>query len=424
MVDILDVLLEEFESKMRDFNPGIKRDLDFPDIDNKIMVAIGMRRVGKTHLLLQRIHRLLNEAIPLSRILYVNFEDDRMNHYGQKEFSALIGRFYELYPENHSQMCYLFFDEIQNVDAWQDVLRRIFDTKKVKIFITGSSARLLSKEISTSLRGRSFSLEVWPFSFCEKQYLDDPSFSLKTQKTFGNEALDVLKKNLNIYLEQGGFPESINLNMSHRNQLLQDYVSVVIFRDIIERYKINNISLVKYLIKTMLKNSGCSLSTNKLFNDLKSQGFQVGKMTIYDYLSYIEDAYLAFSVPLYSESLRKVESNPKKIYAIDTGLIKSYSVSFLENKGHLFENMVFLDLKRKGHEIYYYLTKTRKEIDFLSCDKEGVWHMYQVCYDMQDQATYEREISALNEAEEELGVKGKIVTPESYLTSFLKDEPK
>ena len=420
MKNILSTLLEEFNTKMKYFKGGVKRDVSFPKIEDKIMVAIGMRRVGKTYFLLQNIKEILN-TVPISRVLYVNFEDDRLLPMNQEKLGQLIDAFYEIFPENHDLECYLFLDEIQNVNNWHEVVRRYFDTKKVKIFLTGSSSKLLSKEIATSLRGRSFATEIWPFSFCEMEKMKKNTFLWDDKKPLGKPSLDKFKNNLNHYLEEGGFPESTFLNTPLRNQLLQEYVNIVIFRDIVERYNINNISLVKYLIKTMLKNSGGSLSTNKLFNDLKSQGFKVSKMTIYDYLDYIEDAYLAFRVPLYSESLRKVESNHKKIYAIDTGLIKAYSSSLLENKGHYFENLIFLDLKRRGHEIYYYLTEKRYEIDFLSKDLCGKWHMYQVCFDMSNPDTYEREVRALGEAEKELGIKGSIITPDSYFTSFLKN---
>jgi predicted AAA+ superfamily ATPase len=142
-------------------------------------------------------------------------------------------------------------------------------------------------------------------------------------------------------------------------------------------------------------------------------------MTVHDYLDYITDAYLAFRVPLFSESLRKVESNPKKIYGIDTGLVQAFTVGFSKNLGHYFENLVYIDLRRKGHEVYYYLTTSRREVDFLSKDPLGNWHLNQVCWDLSDPQALDREHSALEEAEKELGIKGKIMTPDSYFTSFL-----
>ena len=153
---------------------------------------------------------------------------------------------------------------------------------------------------------------------------------------------------------------------------------------------------------------------------MKSQGFSVGKNTIYDYLNYIEDAYLIFMVPLYSESLRKVQTNLKKTYAIDTGLIKAYSMSFSENIGRLFENLIYIDLRRRGHDVYYYLTKEHYEVDFLSCDGQGKWHLYQVVWDIANEATLAREQRALTKAEKELNIPGQLLTPDVYITQWLK----
>lgn len=413
---LLQTLLEEFHEKMETFTGGILREVSFSNISNKIMVAIGMRRTGKTYFLFQTIQKLLKE-IPITRILYLNFEDDRLYPMTQQQFGELIDSFYTLYPENHDSTCYLFFDEIQNIEDWQMVVRRYSDTKNVRIYLTGSSAKLLSKEIATSLRGRSIATEIWPFSF--KEFLIAKQIPQLDSSLLGKKNLDRLKGWLGKYLDQGGFPETTFLDIPDRTRILQDYVSVVIFRDIIERYKITNISLIRYMIKTLIKNVGCGFSVNKFFNDLKSQGFAVSKTTVYDYLEYIEDAYLAFAVPLYSESLRKTQTNLRKLYAVDTGLVRAYTMSFSQNFGHHFENLVYLDLKRARHEVYYYLTSTRREVDFFAQDIQGKWHLYQVSWAIDDPKTLERKTLALNEAEKELGIKGQIITPDSYFSSFL-----
>jgi predicted AAA+ superfamily ATPase len=405
-------LREEFIQEIQIFENGIPREAQFSSIPNKIKVAIGMRRTGKTFFLLQKIRELQNEGIPLSRIFFMSFEDDRLLPITQESLREFIDEFYSLFPENHHEICYFFLDEIQNVESWPLLVRRIFDKKQAQIYLTGSSAKLLSKEIATSLRGRSIATEIWPFSFNE--YLQARDLKVQSQikgKSYQDKLLQYLKD----YLIHGGFPEAINLETSDRNVLLQDYVNVVIFRDIVERHGITNITLVKYLIKTLLKNTGGSFAANKLFNDLKSQGFSVSKSTIYDYLGYIEDAYLAFTVPLYSESMRKVHSNPRKIYAIDTGVVNAYTLSLSNNFGHLFENLVYLDLRRRGHDVYYYLTKERYEIDFLSRDKTGKMYLLQVVWDIKDAETLAREQRALKCAEEELKIKGEIITPAVWL---------
>lgn len=412
----LQTLIEEFTEKIKSFPGGVERAVHFPAILDKIMVVIGMRRTGKTYFLFQTIQKLLKD-VPLSRILYLNFEDDRLFPSTQKQLQDLLDAFYALYPENHDQLCYLFFDEIQNVDNWHLVIRRYFDTKKVKIYITGSSAKLLSKEIATSLRGRSIAIEMWPFSYREFLSAKQQSFP---SELLGKGNLDKLKERLKNYIEEGGLPEAVFVdNQEDRMRILQDYVSVVLFRDIVERYKITNISLIRYLIKTLLKNVGSPFSVHKFYNDLRSQAFAVSKTTIHEYLEYIADAYLAFAVPLYAESLRKTQTNPRKIYAVDTGLVRAYNLTFSENMGHYFENLVYLDLKRREHEVYYYLTAQRREVDFLTRDLTGKWYLYQVCWNMNDIKTMEREMLALYEAEKELGIKGEIITQDSYFSSFL-----
>ena len=165
----------------------------------------------------------------------------------------------------------------------------------------------------------------------------------------------------------------------------------------------------------LLKNVACLFSIHKCFNDLKSQGLSVARQSLYDYLSYIEDAYLAFSVPLYSESYRKTQSNPRKWYVVDSGLALSSSMSLSHNFGHLFENLVYLDLRRRGHEIYYYLTKERFEVDFFTKDREGQFHLYQVTWDPNDDETTAREERALLAAQKELNIEACLITPEVYL---------
>ncbi len=427
MIDLLQTLLTEFHEKIAAFTNGVPRGISFPPLHTikKIMVAIGMRRTGKTYFLSQIMQHLLLKDVPLSRLLYINFDDERLLPMTQKEFGELVDAFYTLYPENHGYLCYLFFDEIQNVDQWEMVIRRYFDAKKVEIYLTGSSAKLLSKEIHTSLRGRSFPIEIWPFSF--EEFLSANHIEVP-RDLLGKSELDRLKAHLSQYLEQGGFPESVllgnQLNRQDRRAILQGYVSTVILRDIIERYHVPNASVLQYMVKTLLKNVGCAFSVHKLYQDIKSQGFSVGKDALYDYLDYISDAYLAFTVSLYGESLRKVQANPRKIYAVDTGLVRAYALGLNQNIGHHFENLVYLDLRRsRFEEICYYLTKTRKEVDFMARDSLGKWHLYQVCWDMNAPETREREVAALKEAEDELGIKGEIITPDSYFTTFLPSEP-
>ncbi len=411
MKELIQTLQSEIEDRLLELDGCIQREISFNEVEKKISVAIGMRRTGKTHLMLMKIKKYLSQGVAKSKILYIDFEDDRLLPLTQEKLAALIDGFYSCYPENHNHTCYLFMDEIQNVEDWALVIRRMFTSKKVKIYLTGSSAKLLSKEIATSLRGRSISTEIWPLSFSE--YLHATSRKLPSL-TKSKKSKDFLFSYLNEYIHVGGFPETVNHSDASRTIILREYIQTVLFRDIVERHKITNIVAVKYMIKYLLSNAATNLSTNKLYNDLKSQGFALGRSTVYEYIAYIEDAYLVFSVPLFSESIRKTQSNPQKIYAIDTALVNASRLKTIDNKGRYLENLVYLECRRRGDEIYYYLTDDRYEVDFFTKSLDGTLHLYQVTWDTASPDTYEREKRALVQAEKELGIKGVLITADTF----------
>ncbi len=409
---ILQMLLGEFYDKLKLQRGLVVRDVQFPDAPNKIKVAIGMRRAGKTCFLYQQILKMIDEGISKQSILYINFEDDRLLPLNEEKLAQLVDAFYSLYPENHDRKCYLFFDEIQNVHNWPLVIRRLHDTKNAEFFLTGSSAKLLSKEIATSLRGRSLAIEIWPYSFNEfmraKNVLMDRSlYDKKTQ--------DKLKQIFHYYLSDGGFPEIISFNPDVKQKTLQEYLDVVIYRDIIERHNIKNPTLIKYMILSMIHNVGKPFAVNKFYNDLKSQGYQIGKDILYEYADHIEDAYLAFSIALYDKSIRKTQTNPKKLYAIDPGMVRALTLDYEGDLGRVFENIVYLDLKRLGCKINYYLTAERYEIDFLAQTPRGHKKFFQVAWDVEDPRTMEREERALQAGIKELKIAGEIITLDSYL---------
>lgn len=414
---LLAELIEELSETLLELNTHqVTRLAHFPTMKKKVNVATGMRRVGKTYLLWQQVQKLLSEGVAFRQILYVNFEDDRLLPMRQEQLAQLLDLFYATYPDNYNRTCYLFLDEIQNVDGWPLVIRRFMDSKKVRIYLSGSSAKLLSKEIASTVRGRSLTTEVWPYSWTEYKLAHS---LVQPQKPFSQKTTDIHCAKLKEYLLMGGFPEVQGSEpLSNKRQTLQSYVDIVIYRDIIERHNITNISLLNYLVKCMLKNIACKYSPHKFFNDIKSQGFKASKNTVYDYMHHIEDAYLAFAVPLYSESLRQVQSNPKKIYAVDSGLAHAYNMSFSENIGRLFENMFYLELRRLGHEVYYYNTKDGFEIDFFTRDLEGKLHLYQVVWDRYDLETLQCEKRALKAAENELGIQGTLVDPSYFVWNF------
>lgn len=300
---------------------------------------------------------------------------------------------------------------------WPLLARRLLDTKEVRLTITGSSAKLLSSEIATSLRGRSIAAEVWPYSFVE--WLDATETPVPDNFPMPQREIDLFSGYLRDYLKFGGFPEIPAFDPLTRVRVLQDQHDVVVLRNVVERHGITNISLAKYVARGLVRSAGKLISVNKLYNDLKSQGLKVGKATIYSYLDYFQDAYLCFVVPLWSDSLRRVQSNPRKIYTVDPGLATAMNPDFSPNWGHLFENLVFLDLRRAGYQVYYYQTQAGHEVDFYARDPLGRVRLLQVCFDDSQPDTLKREVRALRDAEEELGVEGELITVRSYLNGLL-----
>lgn len=414
---LLEVILEEFQNKLKQLKSLVERETQFPEAPNKIKVAIGMRRVGKTYFVYQKILKLIDEGVNKQSILYINFEDDRLFPMNEKKLAELVDSFYSLFPENHDRKCFFFFDEIQNVSNWPLVIRRLHDTKNVEIFLTGSSAKMLSKEISTSLRGRSLAVEIWPYSFNE--FIKAKKVSID-RSLYGKKTQDHLKQLFLDYLCEGGFPEITTYRPDVAQKTLQEYLDVAIYRDIIERHNIKHPSITKYMIMSMIHNVGKPFAVNKLYNDLKSQGHPIGKDTLYEYVDHIEDAYLAFTIGIYDKSVRKTHTNPKKLYAIDSGMVRALTLDYENDLGRLFENIVYLDLRRLGCKINYYLTNERYEVDFLAQTSRGHKKLFQVAWDTQDASTIEREERALKAAMKELKIDGELITLDSYLRKGIK----
>ena len=417
MREIIETLMEETFELIQRAKDSTTRQAHFPQTDQMIKVAIGMRRSGKSYFLYQQINQLITQGISIEQILFVNFEDERLLPMSAKEMGALLDAFYSLYPENYHRRCYIFLDEVQNILDWHQVVRRFYDTKNAQLYLTGSSAKLLSKEIVTSLRGRSLAIEIWPYNFSE--FLQAHQLTIPN-KPFGQKSFDIMYHYLQKYFAKGGFPAVQHMQTYEWRETLQTYIDTVILRDLVERHNVTNINLLKYLINSLLLNAAAPFSVNKFYNDVKSQGYKVGKDTIYNYMSYIEDAYLAFSVPQYSESIRARQTTPKKIYAVDSGLININSLKITDLYGKLFENQIYLDLRRQGKEIYFYTTKDGYEIDFITIDKTGQREMLQIAWDLSSPAVLEREQRALKQAESELGFSGQIISVKDYLRNFVQ----
>ncbi len=284
----------------------------------------------------------------------------------------------------------MFFDEIQNVKNWDVWVRRIYDMyKNLKIILTGSSSKLLSKEISTKLRGRIINIEVFPLSFREFLIWKSISYNKKTI-SYSKDKIKLIKA-FSSYVTKGGYPALI-ANNAPNELVLQSYFQSMIFKDVIERYNIKEIKKLKILSSLLFESVTKEISYNKLANKLKSLGYNISKNTIIEYISYFEDAYLFFLNLKYEYSLTKQLGSIKKIYCIDNGLLNSVSFKFSEDYGKLIENLVFIELKRRSKEIFYH--RNNNECDFIIREKNKVTGAIQVTKELSDE-NYKREINGL-----------------------------
>jgi predicted AAA+ superfamily ATPase len=391
--EVIDRLIADFQE--RDLPRVTPRDLSLPGLPGKADVVVGMRRSGKTYFVYQQIVDRIARGIDRERLLYLNFEDERLLPLAAADLSRIPEAFYRRFPANREHLCWFFFDEIQNAPGWETFVRRLLETEKVALVLTGSSARLLSREIATSLRGRSLSTEILPFSFAES--LRHEGVALPERWPPGAKLRSVLEHRLSSYLENGGFPEVQGIAQELRVRVLQEYVDVVIFRDVVERHGVENLPALRYLERKLLASPAGKFSINKLFNDLKSQGMRVGKDSLHEYLAYLEDSFLLFTLAISSPSARVRQVNPRKCYPVDPALSAALSFRASGDLGHLLETVVYLELRRRGKSLAYVVTSSGYEIDFLAEDPAGGRELIQVCADLEDPATRQRELRALEE---------------------------
>ena len=383
----------------RELPAYIPRLYDLACPENKVRCLTGIRRSGKTFIFYQLIHDLLAQGIDKQRIFYMNFEDERLLPISSSDLSVILNLYYEMFPAHKTQKVYMFFDEIQNVPNWEKFIRRMQDNEKAQINLTGSSSQFLSREIATALRGRTLSFEIFPFSFAE--YL---SYKNIAGDDYSSQGRALIANAFAAFLHAGGFPEIAGCAEELRLKILQEYFNLILYKDVLERYKIRNHSLVKYLLKFLLANNANPFSVPKFYDDVKSQGYKCSKDTLHNYLYYLEEAYCFSQTPIFSESLRKRQVNNRKIYTIDHGLVTAMTSTRSYNTGRLLETMVYNHLRRKydREQIFYYKTSAGYEIDFVTQKRGQVTELVQVCAQLDDTSTKERETRAALAAMQEL----------------------
>ncbi len=411
MINLFKTIISDFnQEKLPHCFPRLLSSADLPKDIHKAVAYVGMRRSGKTYAMYDRMQSLITSGIQSERFVYVNFEDDRLSVLDSSAFQSILDAWYELFGSKiPDKKPLLFLDEIHAIDGWEKFVRRVIESRSAEVYISGSSAKVLSKEIATSLRGRTWTQEIFPYSF--QEYLS--VFDLKEQDRAGTRGRARVMELSQNYLRLGGFPETVAMSNTQHRILLQQYIDVVMYRDLIERYSITNVSAVREIIRYCMHNPASRLSVNKLYHRLKSAGISLGNNLIYDVMEYLQDAYCCFSVPLFTHSSSRREVNPKKIYPVDPGLITAFSIKPAFEFSARLESAVFSCIRRSYESIYYHVTKSGFEIDFYMPDAPKKNRLVQVCVTLKNEETRQREIRAVLEAMQELDIKESVIVTEN-----------
>lgn len=376
------------------------RDATLPPVKGKVHAVTGMRRAGKTTFLRQLLADRRKTA-PAERSLYVSFDDDRLGGVDVKQLSLLLEEYFRRFPElRREETAYWFLDEIQLVPGWERFVRRVIDSEQVEIVVSGSSSRMLSREVHTSLRGRGMETVLRPFGFREflrfrgEEPPSDPA-------RFTSAVRSRVEKRFREYLREGGFPEAQGLPPAARVPLLQGYVDTVVFRDVVERWAVTQVAALRWLVRQCLRNPAGAFSVHRFHLDLKAQGHGVAKDQVHAMVGYLVDAFLLSTVPLSTESERRRNSNPRKVYPADPGLVEAFDASGRAQAGHALETAVFNELQRRDAEVGYVRTEGGLEVDFHTRSYGGREELIQVCADPSAESTCERETRALEAAAKE-----------------------
>lgn len=383
------------------------RDFDYSLLsNNEILSIIGARRTGKTYLCYQLVE-YLKKTLPYDNIIYINFEDERLYPLKGDELTLLWDICPELFSIDYSKKIYLFIDEIQNAENWSKWARRITEqNKNLKLIITGSSSRLLSREISTELRGRTLSFTVFPLSFPE--YLNACNIQYERKNILYSKQAPIIKKHFNNYFKSGGFPAVIE--SPQPEELLKEYFKVMFYRDLVERNSVKNIKLFEDYLTLLIDQTASCFSISQTAKKLSEFGYSFSKNTLSNFSKYAQDAFLLLETRKYSYKIKEQLRDPKKIYTIDHGLVKAIRFSFSDDTGKMLKNIAYIALRRKTDEIYYH--KGKKECDFIITEKGKVVNAIQVSKILHEPKTRKREIEGLLEAINQYQLKEGLILTE------------
>ncbi len=375
----LKILLKEQNNQVKDEKELVKREL-LDEVKSKksdlIVIVAGLRRVGKSTLMGEVRKEKLHESF------FVNFDDERLFDFTIEDFQMMQEILIELYGERNTY----FFDEIQNIPGWERFVRRLHDGGK-KIYVTGSNASMLSREMGTHLTGRHLSYSLYPYSF--REFLDFKKYELPLSDVLTTVEKSTIKKHFNEYIEAGGIPEFVKT----RDELyIKTLYENIIYRDIVARYNLKD----EKALKTTAYFAASNIAKEISYNNIKKLTGLSSATTVKEYFEYLENSYLAFLVPKFSTSLKKQVYSNKKVYFVDTAIAKILGFRTSEDYGRILENVVFMELKRRNEEVYYH--REKKECDFVIRDGYNIREAIQVTQSLENPDTKIREIEGLFEA--------------------------
>jgi hypothetical protein len=375
-----------------------RRDVRVPAIPDKALAVIGVRRAGKTSFMWQcRAERLAAGRPPEGQLL-IGLEDERLAGMSVADLGWMLDEHARQFPGvSRRGGRTLYLDEIQTVAGWEGLVRRLMDAGELEIFVSGSSAALLSREVATSLRGRAMEALVHPFSFREALRHAGVEPTEPYRRLAPAERVE-LDQRLRIYLAAGGFPEAQGASAYDRVSLLRTYVDVVVLRDVIERHAVSNPVALRWIERQLLAHPGGRFSIKKHYDALRSQGIPVGKDTLHAYLTHLEDAFLVRTVPMHSASERQRMVNPRKAYPVDPGLIALFERPGLEHRGRALETAVLIECERRGLDVSWVRAHGDGEVDFLATRPGEAPSLIQVALESRADDTLARELRALADA--------------------------
>lgn len=384
--------LEEFD-RLKDFVIREKLSALRSYTGRSALVVKGVRRCGKSALLKQ-----LMTSQFANNFFYFNFDDDRILGFQAKDFQTLMESFLETFGRKSA----VFFDEIQIVHGWELFINRLL-REDYRVFITGSNADLLSRELGTHLTGRHTDFELYPFSFTEflnSKKISAPKGALSTHERVA------ISKAFSEYLARGGMPEAIVFdNDASLSQVIND----IIQKDVVRRYSIRKPGEFRNILNFLLNNIGNRITFNSI-----SENFEIqSPNTVQKYVKYAEEAYLIFTISRFDKKIKRLEKHAKKVYCVDNGIVAKNSIAIIQKQGALLENLVAIELKRRGQRFYYYINKNSSETDFVVDGKKSPLAI-QVCLDPSDPKTREREERALISTMEELELYSGIIITQDY----------